>query len=237
MAQFTPGFTFHDGDKVHPADLNNLIDQASLTGLGATNFAGTGAGLIFYGNTAPPLQRGALWYDTTVGSEGLKVAYISASNGSFARWLYMTPRREGVFWTVSSCSLGFPMFLNRSGFAISGHQWNQFDGCKFDRIFLYDAASGPNGAMVIPTESASASSPVVCAWAGLVRCTFGNNPLAAKDPVFTNYQTPGTFTAGGVAASAHVWGVQLEAFSQAGQPANPTAILHGAGPAIEDFIV
>lgn len=233
MASFTPGITFRDdGTKYSPTDFNNLVDQASLTGLSATNFAGGTAGLIFYGNTAPPLQRGAFWYDTSVGSEGLKVAFISASNASISKWLYLTPRRECIVWTETRVSLGYPLFYNRAGFAIGGHQWVTYDGMRFDRVFYYDAASGPHPLMVIPTESVAGSGPVTCMWAGIVpTAVFGNSPLAAGSFVFTNYATPGTFQDSnqGIPARYHVHGVNTRAGT------TPGMILWGGGSAIEDL--
>lgn len=255
MVQITRGYSFGDTEEVSPTKLNNLIDLATLTGLGYTNFAGSGQAAVFaYGATEPTRQRGLIWYDTTPGSEGCKFAIMSPSNASLSKWLRAMPAREGVYWTMSGASLGYPMFLYRGGqggpvsgylapatvpgagaSAALGTDYVTFDGLQIPCIWRFDSSSGMTAAMVIPTENVVGPGPVVCAWSGLVRCQFSNNPLAVNDPVYTALTNSQVFTSGTPAAKANVWGVQMEAWSQAGSPAFPTVLLWGTGPAIEDY--
>lgn len=189
MATFTPGYTFVDGEQVTPTKLNNLIDLATLSNLGYSNFGGS-AGVLVYSSTAPPRTNGALWYDTTVGAEGLKYAFVSYSAASISKWLYLTPRRDMVCWTDAACSAHFPMFISRQGFRSNGSSTAGSDLVAYDGIPLLKIWSGvtggatmPNVLMVIPTETASASSPVVCAWAGFIGTLFSNSPLSRGQPV------------------------------------------------------
>jgi len=249
------GYNFGATEELSPTKLNNLLDLATLTGFGYTNFAGTSSAAVFaYGSVEPTRKRGLIWYDTTPGQEGCKFAILSPSNASVSKWAYATPRREGLFWTYCGASIGSPMFLYRGGqggaqlgfpivtsnpgpgaSAAGGTDYTTYDGLMLANVSRFDNSSGMNAAMVIPTENVVGAGPVVCAWSGLVRCQFSNNPLALGDPVWTALLNSQIFTSGVPNAKSNVWGVQMEAFSQAGSPAFPTVLLWGTGPAIEDY--
>lgn len=173
--QVTPGHNFQQDEKLTPEKLNNLVDLATVTNIPLADVL-TSVVPLTYGSIAPGLTRGAIWYDTTPGYEGLKYAYLSASNASIAKWLYRTPHWDGVFWADSGATLGCPQYLAPVGNVLGGNLWVQFDGCMYPRIFPPLPSSTPTStdslAMVIPLESVGASRPCVCAIAGLTPGTF-----------------------------------------------------------------
>ena len=226
MAQFTRGITFASDEVVTPTKLNNLVDLGTLTGLGASNFAGGLAGVFFYGPSAPTIVPGRVWYDNGVGREALYWSVQSPSAHSISRWLRAGPwTREGLFWSESAVSLGFPHFLTRGQFFtppgdMFGVEARAFDGLFLPRIWLYNTSSGGNPAVVIPTESTTAAGPVACALAGFFAPRFGTGPIAAGDPVWISYTSLDRFGSGSpVATRGYVLGTQF-----AGQSDNDASI-------------
>lgn len=232
-AQFTPGYIFEETEEVSPTKLNNLVDLATLTGLGVSEFGGGTAGILVYGSTAPPLERGKLWYDTNAGSEGLKFAWVSATNGSVSKWLYATPRRDTLVWTNTAVSMGMPLFIGRPGFRHIGNEFIVFDGSIFPMASSHQGASGADPMMVIPVEHASASRPVQCAWAGFVKGIFGNSPLTGGNRVHTRFDNPQQFRDDTIPSRGMTWGIQH--LSTAAAVSDVPFTLWGFGPAYEDL--
>lgn len=195
--QATPGVIFAQDEKVTPEKLNNLVDLATVTNIPIADVL-TSVVPPTYGSTAPGFTRGAIWYDTIPGYEGLKYAYLSASNASVTRWLYRTPHWDGVFWADSGATLGMPQYLAPVGSPLAGNLWVQFDGCMYPRIFPPLPSSTPTStdslAMVIPLESVGASRPCVCAICGLVPGVFLSTITAGL--VVSSSYTPTGFLGG-----------------------------------------
>jgi hypothetical protein len=191
----TPGYIFTADEKVTPDKLNALVDNAFVTNLTAAEIVSPPNKELTYGGAVPALEIGRIHYDTTPGFEGLKYAFATASNASFARWLYRTPHFDGVFWADSGASVGAPQFL-------AGHVrplcWKAFDGHLFPRIQPALPSSAPTVCdsmqIVIPLESVGASNPVVCAILGLVPGKFLNPPLTGGI-VYASSYTPTGFDA------------------------------------------
>jgi hypothetical protein len=194
-AHATPGYVFTADEKVTPDKLNALVDNATISGIPATEVIQAPNKELTYGGAVPALEIGRIHYDTTPGFEGLKYAFATASNASFARWLYRTPHFDGVFWADSGASVGAPQFL-------AGHVrpicWQAFDGHLFPRIQPALSASAPSQCdslqIVIPLESVAASNPVVCAIMGIVPGKFLTTPLTGRI-VYTSSYTPSGFNA------------------------------------------
>jgi hypothetical protein len=186
MATFTPGYTFLAGEQLTPTKLNTLISSAVFTNLTASNFAGSLIQVLIYGNAAPPYALGRLWYDTTSGAEGLKMCFQTPS-ASYSAWLYMTPRREGLFFTNTGVSIGEPLFLQGPPRTTATCAWYQFDGCLFPIVGPQANASGAHPFFVHAMETAAASSIVRCAWAGIVPCINLNQSWTPGLNLFLGY--------------------------------------------------
>lgn len=179
--QITRGYSFGTREQLTPQKLNNLLDLATVTNFGASNFAGSSNNLqiLTYGNTAPPLVKGALWYNTTTGAEGLYWAFVSASNGSVAAWLCATPSRDMIGWASSNFSAGTSLYVGKQGHAVLGHHYITYDGTIFPLVWPAAGNTGPHPALVVPKTSVSTAGPVVCTWAGFTYLQMGNSPVGA----------------------------------------------------------
>jgi len=194
-ATATPGYIFEATEKVTPAKLNALVDNATISGIPSSEVIVAPNKELTYGGSVPALEKGRIHYDTTPGFEGLKFAFVSASNASVARWLYRTPHFDGIFWADSGASMGAPQYL-------AGHVrpicWQAFDGHLFPRIQPALPSSAPSQVdslqMVVPLESVGASRPVVCAILGLVPGKFLTTPLTGRI-VYSSSYTPMGFDA------------------------------------------
>lgn len=192
----TPGYRFDQDEKVTPTKLNNLVDLATITNIPADQIVGSGARPPVYGSVAPSLTRAQIWYDTTPGFEGLKYAFISASNASIAKWLYRTPHWDGIFWADSGATLGVPQCIFANSNIVGGLFVQRFDGMMFPRIQPVwsnsSATAGLSGAWVIPMESVAAAKPCVCAMMGFTPGVF-SAPITAPSHVFASGFTPSSF--------------------------------------------
>jgi len=243
MAQFTTGYLFGETEEVTPTKLNNMVDNASMTGLNVTNFAGGTAGVFVYGNTAPPLQRGILWYDTTAGAEGLKYAFVSPSNGSISKWLYLTPKREMICWTPSSASVGYPLYIAdkfqtvfNTTATLARWRAEGYDGAIFPYIIYEGSPSLSSPAMVIPSENVSGSGPITCIYSGFAQCIFGNAPLTAGNRLQVHYEEgpSNTFRDNlGITVRGYTFGISNGLTPPPGQ--NAAAIIWGS-PAYEKLV-
>lgn len=191
----TPGYRFDQDEKLTPTKLNNLVDLATITNIPSDQIVGSGARPPVYGSVAPSLTRAQIWYDTTPGFEGLKYAFISASNASVAKWMYRTPHWDGIFWADSGATLGVPqvIFANSNQFGLFVQR---FDGMMFPRIQPVWSSSTPTngllGAFVIPMESVTAGKPCVCAMMGYVPGVFNTN-ITSPSNVYASGFTPSSF--------------------------------------------
>lgn len=208
----TPGYRFDQDEKVSPTKLNNLVDLATVTNIPQDQVISGGGRPPVYSSTAPTLQRGQIWYDTTPGFEGLKYAFISASNASVSKWLYRTPHWDGIFWADSGATLGVPQVLFANSNLTGGLYIIRYDGMMFPRMQPPFSSSTPTagltGAWVIPMESVTPSNPCVCAQLGYVPGVF-NAAITAPANVFASGFTPSrldTYALGSPIARSYVLG-------------------------------
>lgn len=221
MPTINLGYEFKDGQKVSPASLHSLIDEAAVTGFAAADFALGSIKFATYGDTRPTLARGAIHYDTTAGIEGLYYAWVTASNASISGWLSAVPRRECYCWAASAVSLGTPVFLGRPDIG-GGPDYVNYDGCLIPSVYRYTGASGPDPAFFVTLESAAASSPVKCMWAGLAPPTLpGLGGFTPATPTYVDYADPGSLKSGSPSARNLIFGTG--------------PVIHGAGCFIEDL--
>lgn len=170
-ARITPGYHFGPFEQVTPTKLNNMVDLATIDQIPATDIFGSSQCVPpVFGGATPALHAGQLHYDTTPGFEGLKWAFVSASNGSVARWLYRTPHLDGIFWAASGATQGSPQVIASY---IRPIAFQIFDGHAFPIIVpLLTNNSAPSLSdcleTVIPLESRAAAGPVVAAMRGIV---------------------------------------------------------------------
>lgn len=232
----TLGIELKNGTQIAPEDLENLVELASVSGIDATDFA-AGVNGLTYSNTRPTLTHGKIHYDTTQGLEGLVYAFLSASNGSVAGWLYATPRRECYCWASSAVSAGTPVFVGVPGYTLnSAPHYEVYDGCIFPKVYTYSGASGPNPAFFITMETVEAAKPVKCMWAGLVPTSVvvlnGTTSQASiASPFFVDYAQAHSVKFGNPLARGFVYGVNT-----LNNATGEGAVIWGGGPVIEDYI-
>lgn len=192
-----PGYQFSAEEQVTPTKLNRMVDLATVYNIPATEFTGGGFQPLAYGSVTPTLARGVIHYDTTPGYEGLKYAFVSASNASVARWLYRTPHFDGIFWAVSGATMALPQVL--AAF-IKPACFNIYDGNWFPYIHpLLGAAShaslSDNCQVLIPLESRADPGPVACAMLGLVPGAFAATPVSGGLIYINSFDPVGLATA------------------------------------------
>jgi hypothetical protein len=230
----TLGQTFHQGDRVSPGSLNDLVDTATVSQFVVTDFS-SAISFPSYGSTRPGISLAALHYDTTPGLEGLVYAWKTPSNASLSDWLYAFPRRECYCWANSAISAGTPVFIGRPHPA--GVEFNVYDGAILPFVWQYSANSGPDAAFFITLESVTFNKPVKCMWSGLVPDTLpllrsALSGASIASPLFVNYALPGELLAGLPTSRNIVFGVNtLNSTTARG------ALIWGGGGVIEDLTV
>ena len=238
----TPGYSFTVNEKVTPDKLNKLVDLATYTGVSVSEVVSSGGRCLDYGSVAPTLERGHIWFDTTPGFEGLKSAFLTASNASFARWLYRTPHWDGVFWAESGATYGIPQFLGGFDNWKNGYyNFQLFDGHAFPRIVPANPAAGEvlpfnNLVCVVPLESRSDPGPVVAAIGGLVPGVFDKSTITLGSFVCVPNVSPGLFTTfqnTGPAVRSLLLGIVM---STAASPSSNPSWLKWVTPAVEDNV-
>lgn len=201
MAKLTRGITFANNERLTPAKLNNLINQTVLNDIQSSDFDADFQ-TYYYGPSAPGVTLGRCWYDTTSGSEGLKFAFLSASNASVKGWLHAFPRREAYYWCATSCSLGTPLFVGSRKYEtdLTDRQWTLYDGSIFPNVTPLPASASAEGlspAMVVAMESRTGSGPVKAAWCGLIPADVSTAAPSARNALFADPTSPARLQAGG----------------------------------------
>lgn len=195
MADITRGRTFRTGEKLTPARLNSLIEQATVTNIASAEL-GSAFRSMFYSDTDPGATHGRIWFDTTAGAEGLKYAWLSPSNASIADWLYATPRREAYYYAATRVSLGSPLFIGNPQDLTDEMAIEKYDGAGLLKVYPAagsTAATDISPALVVAMESVTEAGPIKCAWAGLVPLLTQDSQATLGNPFFTDVRDAARF--------------------------------------------
>jgi hypothetical protein len=240
MATITRGYNFQDGEQLTPGKMNDLVDLATITDVTLSDF-GSALQAFNWGDADPGVSPGGIWYDTGA-DPGCKFAFVSPSNASISDWLYATPRREAIYWTESSVSLGTPMMLYRRGFEEGGAGFKVYDGALLPTVWEQAgsaSASELSPYLVIAMESVGNGSPVKCAWAGLVPAWTHESQvtqtfLAQIDPTDSNRIHTDALYQGELRASLVSYWKMDEASGASRADSHGTFHLNNAGDPVPD---